>query len=149
MLGYTPGQTLPPGQTTPPSADGRCSGRYASYWNAFLFSKVRFHVRFFSVWLDLILEQLSQMVCGWGLCTLLVSGSFAGLLFKVVLLKGTALRSDSWDTRSKGLFTDTRSKGLFTREDNATPSLLLWTLTVVSWQPIPHGGRCPWYPQWR
>ena len=41
---YPPGQT-PPGQTplmgrhspdTPPPADGYCSGRYASYWNALL-----------------------------------------------------------------------------------------------------------------
>ena len=43
---YTPGQTTPlcrhtppgrqpPGQTPPPR-DGYCSGRYASYWNAFL-----------------------------------------------------------------------------------------------------------------
>ena len=37
MLGYTPpGQTPPLGQTPPP-ADGYCSGRYASYWNAFLY----------------------------------------------------------------------------------------------------------------
>ena len=27
---------LPPGQTPPRPADGYCSGRYASYWNAFL-----------------------------------------------------------------------------------------------------------------
>ena len=37
---HHPGQTLPgqvpPGQTCPPT-DGHCSGRYASYWNAFLF----------------------------------------------------------------------------------------------------------------
>ena len=31
-----PGQT-PPGQTPPPPADDYCCGRYASYWNAFLF----------------------------------------------------------------------------------------------------------------
>ena len=44
---HLPGQTpppqgqSPPGQTPPPAdtpqADGYCSGRYASYWNAFLF----------------------------------------------------------------------------------------------------------------
>ena len=44
-----PGQTPPrqtplpsrhslPGQTPPPPRDGHCSGRYASYWNAFLFN---------------------------------------------------------------------------------------------------------------
>ena len=32
---HPPGQTLP-GQTLPPAV-GYCSGRYASYWNAFLF----------------------------------------------------------------------------------------------------------------
>ena len=32
-----PGQT-PPGRHPPPPADGYCSGRYASYWNAFLFT---------------------------------------------------------------------------------------------------------------
>ena len=32
---HTPGQTYPLGRHTP--ADGHCSGRYASYWNAFLF----------------------------------------------------------------------------------------------------------------
>ena len=46
MLGYTPspGQTpppawagTPPGRHPPPPADVHCSGRYASYWNAFLF----------------------------------------------------------------------------------------------------------------
>ena len=31
-----PGQVHPPGPGTPP-ADGYCCGRYASYWNAFLF----------------------------------------------------------------------------------------------------------------
>ena len=30
---YTPGHTLPLADTPP---DGHCSGRYASYWNAFL-----------------------------------------------------------------------------------------------------------------
>ena len=29
----------PPGQTPPPP-DGHCSGRYASYWNAFLFQNM-------------------------------------------------------------------------------------------------------------
>ena len=29
----------PPDRYPPPRADGYCSGRYASYWNAFLFSK--------------------------------------------------------------------------------------------------------------
>ena len=32
-----PGQTAPPGRHPPPPRDGHCSGRYASYWNAFLF----------------------------------------------------------------------------------------------------------------
>ena len=38
-----PGQTplpqadTPPGQTPPPTSDSHCRGRYASYWNAFLF----------------------------------------------------------------------------------------------------------------
>ena len=31
---YTTGQTLP--RQTPPLRDSHCSGRYASYWNAFL-----------------------------------------------------------------------------------------------------------------
>ena len=37
-----PGQTPTPGQTLypPPPADGSCSGRYASYWNASLFTKL-------------------------------------------------------------------------------------------------------------
>ena len=41
----SPGQT-PPGQTppwadppSPPEGDGYCSGRYASYWNAFLYTQ--------------------------------------------------------------------------------------------------------------
>ena len=34
---YPPGQTHPWADTPPPKADGYCSGRYASYWNAFLF----------------------------------------------------------------------------------------------------------------
>ena len=29
----------------PPPSDGRCSGRYASYWSAFLFSKCLFHMQ--------------------------------------------------------------------------------------------------------
>ena len=34
---HHPGQTPPPPrQTQPPPPDGHCSGRYASYWNAFL-----------------------------------------------------------------------------------------------------------------
>ena len=47
MLGYTPQADtpragIPRADTTqadppPPPADGYCSGRYASYWNAFLF----------------------------------------------------------------------------------------------------------------
>ena len=47
---HPPGQTTPwadtPGQTLPlgrhPPADGYCSGRYASYWNAFLFESSSF-----------------------------------------------------------------------------------------------------------
>ena len=38
MLGYTHTQTTP-GQTPPPP-DGHCNGRYASYWNVFLFQNV-------------------------------------------------------------------------------------------------------------
>ena len=38
MLGYQPPeQTLPGSRQPPPPADGYCCGRYASYWNAFLF----------------------------------------------------------------------------------------------------------------
>ena len=33
----------PPGAAPPPPADGYCCGRYASYWNAFLF-KVNLHL---------------------------------------------------------------------------------------------------------
>ena len=36
-LADTPLGRDPPGQTPPPPADCHCSGRYASYWNAFLF----------------------------------------------------------------------------------------------------------------
>ena len=39
--GRPPGQTPPPGRHTPLGRhppNGHCSGRYASYWNAFLFS---------------------------------------------------------------------------------------------------------------
>ena len=32
-----------PRADTPPPADGYCSGRYASYWNAFLFSEENSH----------------------------------------------------------------------------------------------------------
>ena len=32
--------TLPPDQTPPPAADSYCCGRYASYWNAFLFTSI-------------------------------------------------------------------------------------------------------------
>ena len=50
MLGYTPpsrytppDRYTPPGRYTPPTGtppnDGHCSGRYTSYWNAFLFYK--------------------------------------------------------------------------------------------------------------
>ena len=35
-----PGLTPLPGQTPPAPRDGHCSGRYASYWNAVLFSHV-------------------------------------------------------------------------------------------------------------
>ena len=43
---HTPGQVHPPDQVhRPRSRDGYCCGRYASYWNAFLF-KVRPHVMF-------------------------------------------------------------------------------------------------------
>ena len=45
LLGrYPTGQTAPPDRNPPmgrhplPQADGHCSGRYAFYWNAFLFS---------------------------------------------------------------------------------------------------------------
>ena len=33
----TPGADTPRDQAPPPAADGYCCGRYASYWNAFLF----------------------------------------------------------------------------------------------------------------
>ena len=33
---HTPGRTSP-GRTPPPPPDGHCNGRYASYWNTFLF----------------------------------------------------------------------------------------------------------------
>ena len=45
MLAYSPPGRhppfRPPGQTPPP-ADGYCCGRYASYWNAFMFYKSRY-----------------------------------------------------------------------------------------------------------
>ena len=45
---HPPGrQTPPPGQTSYP-ADGYCSGRYASYWNAFLFILFRHHRAYFT-----------------------------------------------------------------------------------------------------
>ena len=34
---YTPPDTPPPAGTAPGSRDGYCCGRYASYWNAFLY----------------------------------------------------------------------------------------------------------------
>ena len=34
---HPPGQTPIPQADNPPLRDGHCSGRYASYWNAFLF----------------------------------------------------------------------------------------------------------------
>ena len=46
----TPGQTPPLGQTPPPPADSYCSGRYASYWNAFLFLLLTFHVKLLGGW---------------------------------------------------------------------------------------------------
>ena len=36
----TPRRKHPPDQAPPPSRDGYCCGRYASYWNAFLFYNV-------------------------------------------------------------------------------------------------------------
>ena len=45
--GPTPGQTSPPGQTPPRKThlqDGHWSGRYASYWNAFLWSQISFQL---------------------------------------------------------------------------------------------------------
>ena len=35
-----PGSKHPPRSRQPPLADGYCCGRYASYWNAFLFGKM-------------------------------------------------------------------------------------------------------------
>ena len=53
MLGYHPPEQTPRDQT-PPTADGYCCGRYASYWNAFLFLNIldnvsvcRFSTHFF------------------------------------------------------------------------------------------------------
>ena len=43
LMADTPGQALPLGRH--PSADSYCSGRYASYWYAFLFFDI-FHLRF-------------------------------------------------------------------------------------------------------
>ena len=43
---HTPQQTPPPGR--PPAADGHCSGRYASYWNAFLFGQIIYNVGSFA-----------------------------------------------------------------------------------------------------
>ena len=45
----TPSPSRPPapGAGTPPPADGYCCGRYASYWNAFLFWKA---MRAFVMW---------------------------------------------------------------------------------------------------
>ena len=45
-----PRQT-PPWEDTPSPADGYCSGRYASYWNAFLLTIV------------LVLQQVIAVVC--------------------------------------------------------------------------------------
>ena len=41
-----PGADTPPVADTPPpeQADGYCCGRYASYWNAFLFKMYRFQI---------------------------------------------------------------------------------------------------------
>ena len=36
-LEQTPLEQTPPSRSRPPQADGYCCGRYASYWNAFLF----------------------------------------------------------------------------------------------------------------
>ena len=47
QVGTPPGrQTLPPGQTPSPPVDGYCSGRYASYWNAFLLLVMNFLIYF-------------------------------------------------------------------------------------------------------
>ena len=48
---HPPGQTSPLGIHPPwvdPPRDGHCSGRYASYWNAFLFSLVLMYLNSFS-----------------------------------------------------------------------------------------------------
>ena len=41
---HTPWVDIPPGRPLPP-LDGHCSGRYASYWNAFLFITTFFYIR--------------------------------------------------------------------------------------------------------
>ena len=38
----TPLEQTPPGSRPPPPRDGHCCGRYASYWNAFLFCEMYF-----------------------------------------------------------------------------------------------------------
>ena len=43
--GTTRDQAQPPGPGSPPGADGYCCGRYASYWNAFLFFTVLRKIR--------------------------------------------------------------------------------------------------------
>ena len=52
MLGYT--TTTTPRQTPPPWADGHCCGRYASYWNAFLFNLL--------IWLGHLVNCANQLV---------------------------------------------------------------------------------------
>ena len=66
-------ECTPPGQTPPkgrhpqihPPRDGHCSGRYASYWNAFLFEwsvKVYSHLRFITR-MRLQLPLGSRIIC--------------------------------------------------------------------------------------
>ena len=57
--GVRPSRQTPPRQT-PPNADGHCSGRYASYWNAFLF--VHGNSLDFLVWLLFYFKFLKTSV---------------------------------------------------------------------------------------
>ena len=52
-----PGQTPPPGRHHPPPADGHCCGRYASYWNAFLYKTVIGPLSFKIWWVGAIINN--------------------------------------------------------------------------------------------
>ena len=67
------GQT--PRMQTPPPPDGHCSGRYASYWNSFLFANV-FKISHFYTQLLAIQSETFCVTCSTAVIALILSFVF-------------------------------------------------------------------------